>query len=239
MRSSHDEFCVGFGGAFMTEKETLIKISRLSFAYPSSHAVFDNLNFSFFKGQRIGLVGANGSGKTTLFHLIMGLLSPREGKIEIFGKERKKEKDFTDVREKIGLVFQDPDDQLFSPTVAEDISFGPLNLGKNHKETKMILEETLKTLGLEGFENRITHNLSFGEKRLISLATVWAMQPEILLLDEPIVWLDEKTIKKVEEILNGNKNLSYIIISHDREFLKNTTDSIHLLENGIIKEQLR
>ena len=171
----------------MSEKVNLIKINNLSFAYPSRQLIFNKMNFNFSKGQRIGLVGPNGSGKTTLFHLIMGLLSPLEGKIEIFGKERKEERDFTDVRERIGLVFQDPDDQLFSPTVAEDISFGPLNLGKNHQETKKILKETLETLGLVGFENRITHNLSYGEKRLVSLATVWAMQPEVLLLDEPIV----------------------------------------------------
>ena len=85
-----------------------------------------------------------------------------------------------------------------------------------------------------GFENRITHNLSYGEKRLVSLATVWAMQPEVLLLDEPIVWLDEKTIEKVEQILKSNQNLSYIIISHDKKFLKNTTDSIYLMDNGEI-----
>jgi len=101
-------------------------------------------------------------------------------------------------------------------------------------ETKEILKETLETLGLIGFENRITHNLSYGEKRLVSLATVWAMQPEVLLLDEPIVWLDEKTIGKVEQILNTNQNLSYIIISHDKKFLKNTTDSIYLMDNGEI-----
>ena len=218
----------------MTEKVNLIKINKLSFAYPSRQPIFNKMNFNFSKGQRIGLVGPNGSGKTTLFHLIMGLLSPLEGKIEIFGKERKEERDFTDVRERIGLVFQDPDDQLFSPTVAEDISFGPLNLGKNHQETKKILKETLETLGLVGFENRITHNLSYGEKRLVSLATVWAMQPEVLLLDEPIVWLDEKTIEKVEQILKSNQNLSYIIISHDKKFLKNTTDSIYLMDNGEI-----
>jgi len=220
----------------MNEKINLIKINHLSFSYSSGQPVFSNMNFNFAKGQRVGLVGPNGSGKTTLFHLIMGLLNPTEGKIEIFGKERKEEKDFTEVRERIGLVFQDPDDQLFSPTVAEDISFGPLNLGKNHQETKRILEKTLKILGLDGFENRMTHNLSYGEKRLVSLATVWAMQPEILLLDEPVVWLDEKTIGRVEQILNRNQNLSYIIISHDKKFLKNTTDNIYLMENGEIKK---
>ncbi|GAI85063.1 unnamed protein product, partial [marine sediment metagenome] len=174
--------------------------------------------------------------KTTLFHLIMGLLNPSGGKIEIFGKERKVENDFVEVRERIGLLFQDPDDQLFSPTVAEDIAFGPLNLRKNHQETKKILKETLETLGLAGFEDRITYNLSYGEKRLVSLATVWAMQPEILLLDEPTIWLDEETIEKIIKILNSHLHLSYIIISHDKKFLKETTNCTYQMDNGKIKK---
>ncbi|MCJ7657506.1 MAG: energy-coupling factor ABC transporter ATP-binding protein [Candidatus Atribacteria bacterium] len=218
------------------ENEAVINIADLSFAYPSREYVFKKLNFNFFKGERIGLVGANGSGKTTLFHLIMGLLHPAEGKIEILGKERKVENDFVEVRERIGLVFQDPDDQLFSPTVAEDIAFGPLNLRKNHQDTKKILKETLEILGLSGFEDRITYNLSYGEKRLVSLATVWAMQPGILLLDEPTIWLDEGTIEKIVQILNSHPHLSYIIISHDKKFLKETTDCIYLMDNGKINK---
>ena len=218
------------------ENEIVIKIADLSFAYPSRDYVFKKFNFNFFKGERIGLVGANGSGKTTLFHLIMGLLHPAEGKIEIFEKERKVENDFIEVRERIGLVFQDPDDQLFSPTVAEDIAFGPLNLRKNHQETKKILKETLEILGLSGFEDRITYNLSYGEKRLVSLATVWAMQPEILLLDEPTIWLDEETIEKIVQILNSYLYLAYIIISHDKKFLKETTNCIYLMDNGMINQ---
>ena len=220
----------------MKEKEDLIKLTDISFAYPSRESVLNELNFNLFRGERIGLVGSNGSGKTTLFHIIMGLLNPLEGKIDIFGKERKEEADFLEVREKIGLVFQDPDDQLFSPTVAEDIAFGPLNLGKNHQETKNILKETLETLGLVGFEDRVTYNLSYGEKRLVSLATVLSMQPEVLLLDEPTAWLDEKTIKRIAQILNNKLNLSYVIISHDKKFLKETTNKNFKMINGKIEK---
>ena len=166
----------------------------------------------------------------------MGLLKPNGGKIEIFGKERRTENDFIEVREKIGLLFQDPDDQLFSPTVAEDIAFGPLNLRKSNQETKKILKDTLELLGLSNFEDRITYNLSYGEKRLVSMATVWAMQPKILLLDEPVTWLDEKTIAKMIQILNNNPYLSYIIISHDKKFLKETTNCIYLMDNGKINK---
>jgi cobalt/nickel transport system ATP-binding protein len=108
-------------------------------------------------------------------------------------------------------------------------------LRKNHQEIKKILKETLETLGLAGFEDRITYNLSYGEKRLVSLATVWAMQPEILLLDEPTIWLDEGTIEKIVQILNRSPHLSYIIISHDKKFLEETTNSICFLDNGKIR----
>jgi len=220
----------------MKEKEPIIKLVDLSFAYPYRDYVFNKLNFNFYQGDRIGLLGPNGSGKTTLFQLIMGLLKPNGGKIEIFGKERRTENDFIEVREKIGLLFQDPDDQLFSPTVAEDIAFGPLNLRKSNQETKKILKDTLELLGLSNFEDRITYNLSYGEKRLVSMATVWAMQPKILLLDEPVTWLDEKTIAKMIQILNNNPYLSYIIISHDKKFLKETTNCIYLMDNGKINK---
>jgi len=120
--------------------------------------------------------------------------------------------------------------------VAEDIAFGPLNLRKNRQETEKILKETLETLGLAGFEDRITYNLSYGEKRLVSLATVWAMQPEILLLDEPTIWLDEGTIEKIAQILNSHHQLSYIIISHDKEFLEETTNCTYLMDNGKIRK---
>jgi len=220
----------------MKEKEVIVKLIDLYFAYPYQDYVFKKLNFNFYKGERVGLVGPNGSGKTTLFQLIMGLLKPNGGKIEIFGKERRKEDDFIEVREKIGLLFQDPDDQLFSPTVAEDIAFGPLNLRKSHQDTKKILKDTLEILGLSGFEDRITYNLSYGEKRLVSMATVWAMQQKILLLDEPVTWLDEKTIAKMIQILNNNPYLSYIIISHDKKFLKETTNCIYLMDNGKINK---
>ena len=130
-------------------------------------------------------MGPNGSGKTTLFHIIMGLLTPSSGTIEFFGKPVKTEKDFRKVYKKVGLLFQDADDQLFSPTVLEDVAFGPLNLGKSKLEARNIAQNTLERLGIAHFENRVTHKLSGGEKRLVALATVLSMEPELLLLDEP------------------------------------------------------
>lgn len=176
------------------------------------------------------MLAPNGSGKTTLFHIIMGLLKPDAGAIEIFGKSMKSEKDFEGIRPRIGLLFQDADDQLFSPTVLEDVAFGPLNLGKTKEEAIEISLKTLRFLGLENFEDRITFKLSGGEKRLVSLATVLAMEPEILLLDEPTTGLDMKTRSTLMSILQ-NLDMSYILISHEFDFLEPTTEKIYTIDN--------
>ncbi|MDY7033084.1 MAG: ABC transporter ATP-binding protein [Thermodesulfobacteriota bacterium] len=216
----------------MGTNNSLIHLEEIIFGYPSRPNVLDKFSFTFSRGERVGLVGANGSGKTTLFHIIMGLLKPHDGKIEILGKQRDKESDFREVRERIGFLFQDADDQLFCPTVAEDIAFGPLNLGKTHDQAREIVRETLDILGLTGFEDRVTYNLSGGEKKLVSLATVIAMKPEVLLLDEPTTGLDEETTERIIDFLNSNSDFSYIIISHDREFLERTTQYIHRIKDG-------
>jgi cobalt/nickel transport system ATP-binding protein len=154
--------------------------------------------------------------------------------VTIFGKIRREERDFAEVRRRIGLLFQDPDDQLFSPTVLEDVAFGPLNLGKTKAEAAAVARRTLSFLGLDGFENRITFKLSGGEKRLVSLAAVLAMEPEALLLDEPVNGLDTRTRLRLMGILRG-LDLSYILISHELDFLTATTDIIFTMENGHVR----
>ncbi len=209
----------------------MIEIRDLHFGYSHGRKIFDGLNFSIEKGDRIGLAGTNGAGKTTLFYLIMGLLKSETGKISVFGRSREQEKDFLEVRQKIGLLFQDSEDQLFCPTVEEDIAFGPLNLGRTHSETREIVTETCKRLGLAGFEKKITHRLSGGEKRLVALATVVAMNPECYLFDEPTTGLDEETSERFLQYLKEHAD-TYIIISHDKEFLHRATDTIYRLEDG-------
>jgi cobalt/nickel transport system ATP-binding protein len=211
----------------------IINLTDISFSYPGEPEVLDKLNLQFLRNEKTGLMGPNGSGKTTLFHIIMGLLKPLSGSIEIFGKPAKEEKDFIDVRKRIGLLFQDADDQLFSPTVLEDVAFGPLNLGKSKDEAIDIARKTLEFLDLAGFEDRITYKLSGGEKRLVSLATVLAMEPEILLLDEPTTGLDEKTKTKIKKTLR-ELDLSYILISHEFDLLSEITDSIYTMDKGKI-----
>jgi len=217
----------------MDGNSLIINLKGISFAYSGDKLVLDYLNFQLRRGDRIGLAGPNGSGKTTFFHIIMGLLRPSSGRIELFGRPANDKKDFRGARKRIGLLFQDADDQLFCPTVLEDVAFGPLNLGKSPEEARDIALKTLSRLDLSGFEDRITYKLSGGEKRLVSLATVLAMDPEVLLLDEPTNGLDEETEEKITDILKG-LNLSCIFISHNLDFLLETTDRIYAIANGKI-----
>ena len=212
--------------------DSLIRLTDISFAYKGqgeNKSIFRNFNFNFAAEMRMGLVGSNGAGKTTLLRLIMGLLKPDAGFVEIFGKIRENEKDFQEARARIGFVFQDADDQLFCPTVEEDIAFGPLNLGLSADEAKERVAEVLSQIGLSGYGSRVTYALSGGEKKLVSLGTALAMRPQMLILDEPTAGLDEKAVDRVKDILL-NSGLPYLIVSHDKEFLESTVKSFERLE---------
>jgi cobalt/nickel transport system ATP-binding protein len=214
-------------------KEHIIEMSGINFSYPGAGRIFDGLDFTLHDGERVGLLAPNGSGKTTFFHMIMGLIKPDKGSLRIFGEPVLRERDFVRVRRRIGLLFQDADDQLFCPTVLEDVAFGPLNTGKRKSEAVAVARDVLRSLGLEGYEDKITFHLSGGEKRLVSLAAVLAMEPEVLLLDEPLTGLDVRTRRAIHDILHS-LHLTYIIISHNIEFLASTTDKIYTLEEGKI-----
>ena len=212
----------------------IFNLSKIRYGYPGGPLVLNDLDFHLHAGDRVGLVAPNGSGKTTLFHIIMGLLKPNSGTVEAFGEVREAEADFIEVRRRIGLLFQDADDQLFSPTVLEDVAFGPLNLGKSRDEAVTVARKTLDFLGLNGFEDRVTYKLSGGEKRLVSLATVLAMEPEVLLLDEPSSGLDSSTKDTLIHILNG-LDLSFVLISHEFDFLSKTAEHIYTMDGGRIR----
>ena len=194
-------------------------------------------NFTLRPGERVALRGPNGCGKTTLLHLIVGLLrpgapgTPGRGRIEAFGRQRVVEADFHEVRRRVGLLFQDADDQLFCPTVAEDVAFGPLNLGKPRDEVRRVVAATLDSLGLAGYEHRVTYHLSGGEKRLVALATVLAMQPDALLLDEPSGGLDDAATQRLIGVLAGLPQ-AMVVVSHDRAFWEAVTTSAVELRGG-------
>ena len=158
----------------------IFSLKGISFGYGQCERmrpVLHDVDFSLHPGQRIGLYGPNGSGKTTLFRCITGLARPQSGQVLFHGAPLNDEKDFHELRCKVGFVLQHAEDQLFFPTVLEDVAFGPLNLGLAADEARERAIETLRDLGLAGFEDRLTHRLSGGEKKLVSLASVMAMQP--------------------------------------------------------------
>lgn len=209
----------------------LVHLDAVSFSYGPDRPVLQECTLRLEAGQRVGLIGPNGSGKTTLLSLIVGLVRPTAGRIEIFGKLRTREADFHEVRQRVGLLFQDADDQLFCPTVAEDVAFGPMNLGHPREEVRRIVARTLRRLGLEGYEDRVTHKLSGGEKRLVALATVLAMEPDVLLLDEPLTGLDDVATQRVLAIL-ADLPQAMLIVSHDRALLQKLATRTLVLTGG-------
>jgi cobalt/nickel transport system ATP-binding protein len=215
--------------------EPIIELDNVDFSYSPDRPVLCGCHFRLERGERLALAGDNGSGKTTLLHLIVGLLRPSRGTVAVFGKPRRVESDFHEVRRRVGLLFQDADDQLFCPTVAEDVAFGPMNLGMDRGKVRQIVANTLDSLGLAGYEHRITYRLSSGEKRLVALAAVLAMQPEVLLLDEPTGGLDEHAVGRLLDIL---KNLpqALVLISHDREFRNQAAERTLTLRHGRVME---
>ncbi|MCF6291642.1 MAG: energy-coupling factor ABC transporter ATP-binding protein [Desulfobacterales bacterium] len=214
----------------------LLELKDISFAYPgAARPVLDRVNLALQERQRIGLIGPNGCGKTTLFHLVVGLLTPRAGTLFFRGRPVRNEKEFRQLRREVGLLFQDADDQLFSPTVLEDVAFGPLNLGAGPAEARKTARRTLGELGLADLEKRVTHQLSGGEKKLVSLATILAMQPRALLLDEPTNNLDPATRDRLIEILD-RLDLARIIISHDWDFLAETCRDIQAMDHGRVAQ---
>ncbi|WP_179187826.1 energy-coupling factor ABC transporter ATP-binding protein [Kiloniella majae] len=215
---------------------SLISLRGLHFSYASGLDVLKGVDFELNAGDRVALTGSNGAGKSTLLRLINGLETPNSGEIHAFGAVRRQEKDFRDVRVRAGLVFQDPDDQLFCPTVAEDLAFGPLNLGKSSEEVGEIVGRTLELLRLEHLADRITHKLSGGQKRLVALATVMALEPEVLLLDEPTNDLDRDTKQHLISLLTELPQ-AMIIVSHNHHFLNRVATRQVELSDGVLMEQ--
>jgi cobalt/nickel transport system ATP-binding protein len=186
------------------------------------------------EGEKVALTGGNGCGKTTLLSLVMGLARPSAGTVSIFGKPMLTEKDFRSTRHRLGFVFQDADDQLFCPTVADDVAFGPLNLGASAREADAKAAEVLKALGLEALRDRVTHDLSGGEKRLVAVGTVLALDPRMLILDEPTNFLDRNARERLMEILEG-LGLPYLVVSHDFGFLERICNRFLELRDGKIR----
>lgn len=214
--------------------EALIRLQDVAFDYPG-HPVLSGVNFQLYPGERVALLGENGAGKTTLLQLMVGLQKPTRGTIHAFGQERHGERAFREVRARAGLLFQDADDQLFCPTVLEDVIFGPRNLGRTAAEAETIARQVLDSLGLSQYADRITYKLSGGEKRMVALATVLAMQPQVLLMDEPTNGLDEKAEQRLLEHLESLPQ-AMLFVSHDRKLVERLATRAVMIKDGTLTE---
>ncbi len=190
-----------------------LKLTEVSFVYPDGIRALDKVSLSINEGERVALVGPNGAGKSTLLRLMAALSMPTEGAIEIMGEKLVK-KDSERLRRNIGFLFQDPDDQIFMPTVWDDVAFGPINMQLDSVEVENRVAEAIRVAGIGGYELRVPHHLSFGEKKRVAIAGVLAMRTPILLLDEPTANLDPQGRKDLIEVLKSLGG-TVLIATHD------------------------
>jgi len=210
----------------------VIRVRNLAYIYPEGTKALRGINLDVFQGESIGLIGPNGAGKSTLLLHLNGILKARSGLVEVLGMKAE-EKNFVEIRQRVSLVFQEPDDQLFMPTVFDDVAFGPVNAGYAQEKVGEKVRKALKDVGVEGYEKRCPHHLSFGEKKRIALATVLSMEPEILILDEPSSNLDPRARRHLIELLKSF-SLTKIISGHDLELILEICPRVILLDDGQI-----
>lgn len=209
-----------------------VVIQNVCFAFHDGPDVLRDVNLTVSVGEKAALVGPNGAGKSTLLRHLVGLLRQRTGTIRVMGLNVQPAQ-YPQVRRRIGYVFQDPDDQLFSPTVAEDVAFGPLHLGLDPSELTDRVNRALEAVDLPGFGHRVPHQLSEGEKRRAAIATVLSYDPEILVLDEPSADQDPKNRRRLIELLRGRSG-TVLIATHDLDLAWELCDRTILLRDGCV-----
>lgn len=212
----------------------IIDFRNVHFSYPDGTHALKGVSFRITHGESVGVVGANGAGKSTLISHMNGYLMPSQGTI-IIGDVRLDKKSLNEVRKKVGVVFQNPDDQLFMPTVQDDVAFGPLNLGLSGEEAIERVDEALNTVGCPGLKDKPPHRLSLGQKRAVSIATVIAMHPDILVMDEPAANLDPKSRRQLINLLKEFKH-SKIIASHDLDLILDVCERCIVIGDGVVKK---
>lgn len=209
--------------------EEIIRVDNLSFSYPDGQSALTDVNLTIYRGETVALIGPNGAGKSTLLLHLNGILHSN-GVVKVFGRAVD-DKSLRWVRSKVGLVFQNPDDQLFSPTVFDDVAFGPINMGYSEAEVRQLVTRALEWVGMIGYEQRSPHHLSLGEKKRIAIATVLAMNPEVLVIDEPTGNLDPGSKWSLIELLKGLE-ITKIIASHDLEMVQALCPRAIILDRG-------
>ena len=209
--------------------DKIIEIENLSFSYPEGRQVLHNINLSIGHGETVALIGPNGAGKSTLLLHLNGILRS-DGTVRILGVPLE-DKNLKWVRSKVGLVFQDPDDQLFMPTVFDDVAFGSINMGYPEDEVRRRVAQALEWVGMKGYGGRSPHHLSVGEKKRIAIATILSMSPEILVIDEPTANLDPRAKGELTELLKA-LSMTKIVASHDLEMVAALCERTIVLDGG-------
>jgi len=215
------------------DKNAIIHVDCVTHRYPDGTQGIHNMCFSVYPREIVALCGPNGAGKSTLIEHLNGLMMPDVGRIRVFGEDMRKD-NVSAIRKLVGLVFQDADSQLFSPTVLDDVMFGPLNLGLSPEDARERAERALEVVGIKDV-NKIPHNLSGGQKRLVAIAGVIAMEPKILAVDEPTGDLDPSNAKKMEHLLTSLRDdhgMSVVIALHDMDMAARIADRICIVKQG-------
>ena len=217
----------------MSEKS--LEISGLAYAYPDGNQALYGVNLSINQGERVALLGPNGAGKTTLVLHLNGIIPTMQGQVRVAGElvDSKNAESIKSIRHKVGIVFQDPDDQLFMPTVGQDVAFGPYNAGLRGLELEKAVKEALELVGMSEFIDRPPHHLSFGQRRRVAVATVLAMKPEILVMDEPSSNLDPAARRELAEIITS-LDVTLLMVTHDLPFANELCQRAVILSAGVV-----
>ena len=208
----------------------MLEIKKLNYSYPDGKKALKDINIKIYDNETIGIVGANGAGKSTLIKTMVGIFLTDQGEIIVDG-EKVTKKTLNSIRKKVGVVFQNPDDQLFMNKVYDDIAFGPRNYKLTEEKVKEKVEKVMKELNIEKLKDRSPNNLSGGEKRKVAIATVLSMEPSIILFDEPTSFLDPKGKRILIETLKGI-NTTKIIATHDLDMVKDNCKRVIVLKEG-------
>ena len=215
----------------------MLEVKNIKYSYDTNYQALKGVSLKVEKGEMVALLGKNGAGKSTLFLHLNGIFRPDEGKVIIDGEELKYDKkSLLKFRQKVGIVFQNPDDQIFAPTVEEDVAFGPLNLGLPMEEVQDRVEQALVRVGMSGYEKTAPHHLSGGQKKRVAIAGILAMRPEIMVLDEPTAGLDPQGVVDLSILLRelNDEGITIIISTHDVDLVPTYAEKVCVLVDGLL-----
>ena len=215
----------------------MLEVQNIKYSYNKDYQALKGVSLKVEKGEMVALLGKNGAGKSTLFLHLNGIYEPDEGKVFIDGEELKYDKkSLLKFRQKVGIVFQNPDDQIFAPTVEEDVAFGPLNLKLPMEEVQKRVTESLARVGMSGYEKKAPHHLSGGQKKRVAIAGILAMRPKIMVLDEPTAGLDPQGVTDLSKLLKelNDEGITIIISTHEVNLVPNYAQRVFVLVDGLL-----